>query len=108
MATTSNALRTARPASLKESRKQFSQPRDHFERLGPQSVALRDANDSERTSLQLYTEQQVAEILQLSRSKLRKWRMGWDRGRREGPPFKKIGRLVRYSALGLRAYIDGR
>jgi hypothetical protein len=56
--------------------------------------------------LRLYTEQQVSEILQLSRSQLRKWRMGWSRGKREGPPFKKIGRVIRYPESGLRAYID--
>lgn len=54
-----------------------------------------------------YTEEQVAMMLQVSRSQLRKWRMGWSRGRREGPPFKKLGRIVRYPESGLRAYIYG-
>lgn len=55
--------------------------------------------------LRMYTEEEVSEILQVSLSQLRKWRM--KNARRNGPPFKKIGRLVRYSGQSLRAYISG-
>jgi len=55
----------------------------------------------------MYTEEQVSEILQVSISQLQKWRMKRYRGKRQGPPFKKIGRLVRYPAEGLEAYING-
>lgn len=75
------------------------------ERIHPQAVIALDGGDGGWIGLRLYTEQQVSEILQLSRSQLRKWRMGWSRGRQEGPPFKKIGRLVRYPEAGLRAYV---
>src|SRR5579871_90512 len=47
------------------------------------------ADEPQERELRTYTEEQVAHILQISRSQLRKWRMGWSQGRREGPPFKK-------------------
>ena len=75
-------------------------------RFHPRPVLSMDSNHGGDVGLRLYTEQQVSEILQLSRSQLRKWRMGWSRGKREGPPFKKIGRVIRYPESGLRAYID--
>lgn len=57
-------------------------------------------------SLRMYTEDQVAEMLQVSLSQLRKWRMKQHEGRRQGPPFRKIGRLVRYPEAALLAYIN--
>ena len=76
--------------------------------FGPQAVnAFSFASDLGRFELRAYTEEQVADMLQVSRSQLRKWRMGWSRGRRDGPPFKKLGRIVRYPESGLRAYIYG-
>jgi len=63
--------------------------------------------DHQGSELRTYTEEQVAQILQISRSQLRKWRMGWSRGQCEGPPFKKIGRIIRYPESGLRAFIYG-
>jgi hypothetical protein len=57
--------------------------------------------------LRMYTEEQVAEMLQVSLSQLRKWRMKQHEGHRQGPPFRKIGRLVRYPEGALRAYING-
>jgi hypothetical protein len=59
-------------------------------------------------SLRMYTEQQVSAMLQVSLSQLRKWRMKQNRHSRQGPPFKKIGRLVRYPEQGLLDYINGR
>jgi hypothetical protein len=64
-------------------------------------------NGHEVVSLRMYTEEQVAQMLQVSLSQLRKWRMKRNRGRQPGPPFKKIGRLVRYPEEGLQAYING-
>jgi transposase-like protein len=58
-------------------------------------------------SLRMYTEEQVAEMLQVSLSQLRKWRMKQHEGQRQGgPPFRKIGRLVRYPEAALRVYIN--
>jgi hypothetical protein len=59
------------------------------------------------TALRMYTEEEVAEMLQVSMSQLRKWRMKRYVGKQPGPPFKKIGRLVRYPQTALRAYIEG-
>lgn len=58
-------------------------------------------------SLRMFTEEQVADMLQISLSQLRKWRMKKHEGRRSGPPFRKIGRLVRYPEAALRAYVNG-
>jgi predicted DNA-binding transcriptional regulator AlpA len=55
----------------------------------------------------MYTEEQVAEMLQVSLSQLRKWRMKQNGGKQQGPPFRKIGRLVRYPESALLAYING-
>jgi hypothetical protein len=106
MATGSTALKTARPQSLTLTASEFAPNRARGARFQPKSVQSHDVNSSERAGLRLYTEQQVSEILQLSRSQLRKWRMGWSRGRQEGPPFKRIGRLIRYPESGLRGFID--
>jgi hypothetical protein len=57
--------------------------------------------------LRMYTEAQVSEMLQVSLSHLRKWRMKQNSGKPQGPPFKKVGRLVRYPERGLYAYING-
>jgi hypothetical protein len=64
-------------------------------------------NGHQVLSLRMYTEEQVSEMLQVSLSQLRKWRMKRNRGKQPGPPFKKIGRLVRYPEKGLQAYING-
>lgn len=58
--------------------------------------------------LRMFTEEEVSEILQVSLSQLRKWRMKENRGNTQGPPFKKIGRLVRYPEQGLLDYINAR
>ena len=64
-------------------------------------------NGHQVLSLRMYTEEQVSEMLQVSLSQLRKWRMKQNWGKQPGPPFKKIGRLVRYPEEGLQAYING-
>jgi hypothetical protein len=57
--------------------------------------------------LRMFTEEEVSELLQVSLSQLRKWRMKKNQGSRQGPPFRKIGRLVRYPGRRLQAFIDG-
>jgi Helix-turn-helix domain len=57
-------------------------------------------------SLRMYTEDQVAHMLQVSLSQLRKWRMQKNGDKQLGPPFRKIGRLVRYPEGALLAYIN--
>lgn len=57
--------------------------------------------------LRMFTEEEVSELLRLSLSQLRKWRMKKNRGSAHGPVFKKIGRLVRYPGPALQAYIKG-
>jgi hypothetical protein len=59
------------------------------------------------SALRVYTEEEVSGILQVSLSQLRKWRMKEQAGKQQGPPFKKVGRLVRYPQRALQAYIDG-
>ena len=57
--------------------------------------------------MRMYTEQEVAAMLRVSLSQLRKWRIKRNKGRVDGPPFRKVGRLVRYPERALQAYIDG-
>lgn len=57
--------------------------------------------------LRMYTAEEVSELLQVSLSRLRKWRMKKNQGNGQGPPFRKIGRLVRYPGRGLQMYING-
>lgn len=76
----------------------------------PQSIRTPqngNGHGHELLSLRMYTEEQVSEMLQVSLSQLRKWRMKRNRGKQQGPPFKKIGRLVRYPEEGLQDYING-
>jgi len=55
----------------------------------------------------MFTEEEVSGLLRVSLSQLRKWRMKKNRHNAQGPPFRKIGRLVRYPGRGLRDYING-
>jgi hypothetical protein len=57
--------------------------------------------------MRMYTEEEVAAMLRVSLSQLRKWRIKRNKGRVDGPPFRKVGRLVRYPERALQAYIDG-
>ena len=67
----------------------------------------RDGSSGESHSLRMYTEEDVSLMLQVSLSQLRKWRMKNGRSP-QGPPFRKIGRLVRYPEQGLIEYINGK
>jgi len=51
--------------------------------------------------MQLLTEGQVAQRLQCTKAALRRWRR-----EKRGPPFARIGRLVRYSEQELAAFIE--
>jgi len=74
----------------------------------PKSVRGRGhTNGSNDQLLRMYTEEEVSEILRVSLSQLRKWRMRKQHGNVQGPPFRKIGRLVRYPGTALEAYING-
>jgi hypothetical protein len=57
--------------------------------------------------MRMYTEEEVAAMLRVSLSQLRKWRIKRNKGRVDGPPFRKVGRLVRYPERALQAYVDG-
>lgn len=71
-------------------------------------TALADpGNGHDVLAIRMYTDEQVSEIMQVSLSQLRKWRMKRNRGKSQGPPFRKIGRLVRYPGPALQAYING-
>lgn len=75
--------------------------------FGPEAVRQSaNGNGAERHSLRMYTEEEVSEMLQISLSQLRKWRMKQNGHGPQGPPFKKIGRLVRYPEQGLIEYIN--
>ncbi|SRR5581483_397222 len=75
--------------------------------LPPQPVSVsHPGNGYGAQSLRMYTEEQVADMLQVSLSQLRKWRMKKNGGEQKGPPFRKIGRLVRYPESALLAYIN--
>lgn len=75
-----------------------STPSDGFR---PMSV-----RDSYHRSLRMYTEEEVSEMLRVSVSQLRKWRMKQNQGSTQGPPFRKIGRLVRYPEEALMEYVN--
>jgi hypothetical protein len=76
------------------------------ERLG--NLVYDQGHAAEPDSLQMYTEHQVSRLLQISLSQLRKWRMQPKAAGSEGPPFRKIGRLVRYPAWALRDFVNGK
>jgi Helix-turn-helix domain len=75
------------------------------DRFPPQSAGR--AQPDETNALQMYTEDEVAAMLRISLSQLRKWRTRENQGKLHGPPFKKVGRLVRYPGKALQAYING-
>lgn len=67
---------------------------------------LHRGTNGNRHVLRMYTEEEVSQMLQVSLSQLRKWRMKENRGSEQGPPFKKIGRLVRYPEQALFDYVN--
>ena len=51
----------------------------------------------------LYTEEEFAALTGISKLTLKTWR-----SREEGPPYVKLGRMVRYSHKTVMQYIDGK
>lgn len=100
-----NALRRKPTEDLEHAIDDFAD-RDGVKRGLPPHIDSR-ATGSIAIPLRMYTEEEVADILQISLSQLRKWRMKQNAGRQQGPRFKKVGRLVRYPQRALQTYIDG-
>jgi len=109
MRLSNGAMRTPKPIPLEPvfATSLSPQPEPRSQRFEPRSVRTLSGYGIELLSLRMYTEEQVSEILQVSLSQLRKWRMKCNREKQLGPPFKKIGRLVRYPEDGLQAFING-
>jgi Helix-turn-helix domain len=111
MRTSNNALRVTRPTPH-SAHEQSPPPALDSDpapnRAAPRLVRPAQGGNGHHTeqSLRMYTEEQVAEMLQVSLSQLRKWRMKQYEGQRQGPPFRKIGRLVRYPETALCVYIN--
>lgn len=85
----------------------FAEPKQASNRLPPQPAsAAPGGNGNGPQYLRMYTEEQVAAMLQVSLSQLRKWRMKKNGETHGGPPFRKIGRLVRYPESALLVYIN--
>lgn len=72
----------------------------------PQSVRS-IGSDTTASDLRMYTEEEVSAMLRISLSQLRKWRMKDHPRKSEGPPFKKVGRSVRYPERGLIEFVNG-
>lgn len=99
----SNAARTQFEERTSDGQKSGANVDNPAQRFGPIAVL-----DPSHRPLRMYTEDEVSQMLQVSLSQLRKWRMKGSRGSAQGPPFKKIGRLVRYPEQALLGYINSR
>ena len=106
MATANSAMKVSGLSSSKVH--QASVQSEVTDGFRPQPVPFSGANLRETVSMRMYTEEQVAEMLQVSLSQLRKWRMKTNPQKEQGPPFRKIGRLVRYPEEALLEYINGK
>src|SRR5215471_726884 len=103
----SNAFRRTADV-LTETNQGGQGPSGTGEGFRPRSVGrIPIGNDHTDLWLRMYTEEEVSELLQVSLSQLRKWRMKKNQRNLQGPPFKKIGRLVRYPGRSLQMYING-
>jgi hypothetical protein len=71
----------------------------------PQSIRSIQAPDLP-AELRMYTEEEVSAMLRVSLSQLRKWRMKNHPRKNQGPPFKKVGRSVRYPERGLIEFVN--
>ena len=110
MRTSNTAVTTSQPIPLAPGldNSVASGPGELKQAFEPRSISFpQKRNGHGVLSLKMYTEEQVAQMLQVSLSQVRKWRMKRNHGKKPGPPFKKIGRLVRYPEEGLQAYING-
>lgn len=106
MATLTSPLRISR-SGLNRSDAQSTEAEGERGTSKPHIVASRNNIRASNLRLRMFTEEQVAELLQVSLSKLRKWRMRKNDKAEKGPPFRKLGRLVRYPEAGLDAYVNG-
>jgi len=108
MRASTTAMRMTPPnGSTDELDEQSFRDPDASKPLPPQPVSILHSGNGHRTqSLRMYTEEQVADMLQVSLSQLRKWRMKKNGSKQKGPPFRKIGRLVRYPEGALLAYVN--
>ena len=61
------------------------------------------SNNAEHSQMELLTEKQLAKYLAITLSCCRKWRL-----LNEGPPFLKIGRLVRYQTNDVHEWLSKR
>ena len=106
MATLTSPLKISRPG-LASSESVGTKAEIERAASNPHLISARNNTNPSGLRLRMYTEEQVAELLQVSLSKLRKWRMKKNAKSEEGPPFRKIGRLVRYPEAGLDVYVNG-
>lgn len=106
MATSTSPLKIGRSSLARDPRQEPERSEQFQGGFRTHLLKLREDTHQENIGLRMYTEDQVAEMLQVSLSKLRKWRMRSNGKEGKGPPFKKIGRLVRYPEAGLHAYIN--
>jgi len=109
MTTSARRSQVTRGSTRESDNQPFGQAAEPHKRFEPQSVrSLQPGTQARPKALRMYTEDEISEILQVSRSQLRKWRMARNRRAGVGPPFKKIGRLVRYPEQELQDYINGK
>jgi hypothetical protein len=106
----SNALRRENGEGMHEGmeHKKPASTETPLKPIQPRSTSQSNTGQQpQQPALRMYTEEDVSEMLQISLSQLRKWRMKENQDNGQGPPFRKIGRLVRYPESGLLAYING-
>ena len=68
--------------------------------MGKANTGVQSASTSELTKL--LTPDDVAELFQIDKQLLNKWRSA-----RRGPQFVKIGHAVRYRAEDVKVWVDG-
>lgn len=103
----SNALKRTSQGVMSEP-EPLSRMQDIGKKFEPQRIEQARSTDGHGDPwFRMFTEEEVSELLRVSLSQLRKWRMKKNHGNTQGPIFKKIGRLVRYPGPALQAYIKG-
>jgi Helix-turn-helix domain len=102
-----NAVRQNPAGDLDDRLSDLNNPGATGHKFSPQRVNVAASGSKPNALRRMYTEEEVADMLHVSMSQLRKWRMKQHMGKQQGPPFKKLGRLVRYPEKALQAYIDG-
>jgi len=98
MRTSNPAVTTSQPIPLAPglNNSVASGPGELKQAFEPRSISFpQRRNGHEVLSLKMYTDEEVAQMLQVSLSQLRKRRMKRNRGKQPGPPFKKIALSAR-------------